>query len=52
MNKKQSCAPGVALLLCGICPGIQTAYWGGTISMAFSTSQVIRAEGQNQLPLR
>ena len=27
--------------LCGICPGIQTAYWGGTINMAFSTSQVI-----------
>ncbi len=31
----------MALLLWGICLGIHTAYWGGTISMAFSTSQVI-----------
>lgn len=41
INSRQSCAPGVALLLCGVCPGIHTAYWGGTISIALSTSQVI-----------
>jgi hypothetical protein len=40
INKKQTCASGVARLLCGTCPGTHTAYCGGTIHIAFSTSQV------------